>query len=439
MWSEGLFITPQHLQLMDRYHEHLVHHRLEAISPHHWGVFDIDVNLDELARGTYRLDRLGAVMPDGTVVHLAASNPVKGLVAISNGALRGNGQTLGVYLAVPSEGSGGATKAGGSAGARYVEQNKRVSDAFSVAEDVEIQTIQPNIQLLCDEDHKEGYVTLKLNELHINESGRLALSKNFYAPMLQTRCCTPLMDQLSRLVAALASKQKDLVARYGDREAALVEFGAADVATFWYLHTVNTWLPTFMHYSESGIVHPEHLYLALAGFAGQLSTFEAATDPLDLPKYRHDTPGATFVPLVNRVLSLLGTVVSARYTTIPLEQTQPGLFVGRVDDPGLLRRALYLIAGGEIPEEALREDLPRFLKVGSLEQIAHIVQSALPGVGARIDLAPPSAIPVRAHMLYLKLGQMGRYWEAVQQSGTIAIYQPVKPNKVKLELLAIDA
>ncbi|MCA9666009.1 MAG: type VI secretion system baseplate subunit TssK, partial [Myxococcales bacterium] len=142
----------------------------------------------------------------------------------------------------------------------------------------------------------------------------------------------------------------------------------------------------------------------------------------------------------DRILALLGSVVSSRYTQIPLDQTQPGLFVGQVDDPSLLtRRSLYLLAGGEVSEEALRDDVPRFVKVGSLDQIAQIVQSALPGVAVRVDPSPPSALPVRSHLLYLRIERQGRYWDAVRQSGTIAIYQPVKPSRVKLELVAVEA
>jgi type VI secretion system protein ImpJ len=439
MWTEGLFLMPQHLQLLDSYHERLLDQRLSQLGPHYWGVSELEIDADDLARGVFRLARCHAVMPDGLVVQIGPDQPLKGLTAMTGGQLFGGARSLEIYLAVPAADAGGVSADETTGGTRYLRDTRLIPDSFGEADEAEIDCVRPNLQILTNHDNRQNYVTIKIAELVVNESGRLSVSDHYVPPVTRLAAAPPLTDRMGRMVGALASKQKHLVSKYGDRVAAMVEFGAADIATFWYLHTINSWLPIFTHHTESGSVHPEQLYLGLASFAGQLSSFEATTDPLDLPRFRFLDLAGTFYPLFDRILSLLGSVVSARYKTIPLEQTQPGLFVGQVDDPQILRtHLLILTAGGDIDEEVLRDDLPRYLKVGSIDQIAQIVQSALPGVGARTDMSPPSAIPVRAHMLYLRLDKQGRYWEGVKQSGTIAIYQPVKPNRVKLELLAVE-
>ena len=437
MWTEGLFLTPQHLQAFDGYHEQLLERRLATLSPHLWGITELQLDNDELARGVIKVSELSAIMPDGVVVQLSSSAGGKGLSRTTPASLR-QGEKLGLYLGIPPASAGGASPAGQSGGTRYVEETQSYTDTFGIAEDVELQCVRPNIQLLFDGDQRQGYVTLKIAELALSDAGRPAISERYFSPMMRIGSAKPLMELLKRLAAALGAKQRELASRYSDRSAAMVEYGAADVSTFWYLHTVNSWLPVVMHHADSGATHPEQLYLALVSLAGQLSTFDPQNKGTELPRYRHADPAGTFLPLFERVLYLVSTVVSNRYTPISLEQTQPGLFVGRFESPGLLGKALYLVAGGEISEEALREDLPRYLKVGSLDQIAHIVQSALPGVTARIDMAPPNAIPIRSHMLYLRLDKLGGYWDAIEQSATIAIYQPVKPGKVQLELLAVD-
>jgi len=58
-WSEGMMLSPQHLQQNDRYwHAHL-RHRLQAVAPHYWGVLKLHVDivkevliLSELSRGS---------------------------------------------------------------------------------------------------------------------------------------------------------------------------------------------------------------------------------------------------------------------------------------------------------------------------------------------------------------------------------------------------
>jgi type VI secretion system protein ImpJ len=431
MWKEGLFMMPQHLQLMDAYHERLLDSRINALASNGWGISELEIDAEELARGVIALQRCVGVLPDGLFVDVP-----RGVSTMVGTNLRG--RSVEIFLAVPGATVGGVTE-GTDLGARFLKRVETVPDAFGGAQEAEIECLSPNARLLQGHEDRQSYVTIKIAELELSEAGRLLVSDRYIPPCLKIRASAAVMSRLARLVAALGAKQRDLVSKYGNRTAAMVEFGAADIATFLYLHTVNSWLPVFMHITDSGEIHPEQLYLSLASLAGQLASFEAATDPLELPRFKYTDLASTLLPLFDLVFKLLGTVVSARYQTIPLEQTQPGLFVGRSSDPQLLREfALFLIAGGDVPEETLRNDVPRYIKVGSFDQIAKIVHSALPGVPVRVDFAPPNAIPVRAHMLYLRLDKQGRYWDSIIQSGTIAIYQPVKPERIKLELVAVE-
>lgn len=430
-------MMPQHLQLSDEYHEQLLDRRMSALSPNYWGLVEVEVDEDDLARGILRLDRCLAVLPDGLLLDVGQHKLTRHLSATVPPLSAG--RALEVHLAVPHAAVGGAAAEDASRGVRFRQLRETVADIYRIAQDEEVELVEPNAQLLFGGDNLQGYVTIKLFELVAGDEGRLRLSERYIAPCLQVRSSSVLMAQLGRLVAALAAKQKDLAAKYGGRAAAMVEFGAADMATFWYLHSVNGSLPELMHYA-SGAMHPEVLYLVLCRLAGQLSTFEGSADPLELPHFELRDLAGTLLPLFERVFKLLGTVVSARYTPIPLVQQQPGLFVGKVDDPMLLRRgSLYLLAGGDVADDVLRDDVPRYVKVGSMDQIAQIVHSALPGVQVRIDLSPPSGIPVRAHMVYLRLEKQGRYWDSLLSSGQIAIYQPVRPDQVKLELLSLES
>ena len=38
IWSEGMFMSPQHLQQLDRYHEAHVGARVGALFPYDWGL-----------------------------------------------------------------------------------------------------------------------------------------------------------------------------------------------------------------------------------------------------------------------------------------------------------------------------------------------------------------------------------------------------------------
>ena len=440
-WKEGLFIMPQHFQLFDEHTEAQLDRRLETLAEYGWGIAELELDEGELARGLFRIEKCVAVMPDGMLVELDSDRTLQGVVAMSSGALVGGSQSLEVYLAIPgteSRGTANYAGDGAAAGTRFVHSVEEVPDIFGGSAEAPVDCLRPNVQLLLGHQNRQSYVCVKLAELQLGESGALKVSDDYIPPCLKIRASHAIMDRLSRLVAAMGAKQKNLAERYGGRAGNMLEFGAADMSTFWYMHTLNTWLPRLLHYNNQGHPHPEALYLELCSLAGQLNSFEVGATPEDLPAFSFLDLSATFFPLFDRLMDLLGTVVAAKYQTIDLEQVQDGVFVGKPADPHMLRtHTLFLVAGGDVDESVLRQQLPHYLKIGSTDALTQIVSAALPGVKAAIDMSPPAAIPVRAHMVYLRLDSSGEHWDAVLQSGTIAIYQPISPQRVTLELLAV--
>ena len=441
-WKEGLFIMPQHFQLFDEHLEAQLDRRLSTLAEYSWGVSEMELDDGELARGLFRIDNCTTVMPDGMLVELDSERVLQGVVAMSSGALVGGAQNLDVYLAIPgteSRGTANYAGDGAAAGTRFVHTVEEVPDIYGAAADAQVDCLRPNVQLLLGHQNRQSYVCIKIAALELGESGALRVSDNYIPPCLKIRASRAIMERLSRLVAALGAKQKNLSERYGGRAGNMLEFGAADMSTFWYMHTLNTWLPRLLHYNHQGHVHPEQLYLSLCSLAGQLNSFEVGVTPEELPAFSFLDLSSTFFPLFDRLMELLGTVVAAKYKTIELEQVQDGVFVGKPADPHMLRtHTLYLVAGGDVAEEVLRQQLPHYLKIGSVDNLTQIVSAALPGVKAAVDLSPPAAIPVRGHMVYLRLESSGEHWDAVLQSGTIAIYQPISPGRVTLELLAVE-
>ncbi len=446
MWKEGLFVMPQHFQLMERYQERLLEQRLDATSGFGWGVSELQIDEDELARGLFQVTRCTAVMPDGLLIRIGPQHPTKAAVVMAEGSMMSGSDSAEIYLAVPSNvtrGTPSYASAEPTAGARFTRVLVQTNDAYGIGEEAEVECVRPNAQLMLGSDERRDYVTIKIAELRLGEAGTLEVSDDYIPPLLKLQGSKALTTRLARLANATSAKRNSLAERYRGRADAVIEFGATEMATFWYLHTVNSWLPTVLHHAGTSQAHPEQLFLALSAFAGQLSTFDTAGhEPQALPRYEHHALASTFQPLFDYLHRLLGTVVAQRHIPIPLEQSQRGLFVGRPTETDLLRRCqLFLVASAisdEVTEATLREELPRYVKIAALDQIADIVQAAITGVEAQIDLSPPPAIPVKAGQVYLRLQQHGPYWDGVIKSGSVAIYQPIKPSQVELKLLAVE-
>ena len=68
IWSEGLFLQPQHFQQQERYCEPLV--------PYSWGFTAIEFERDFLKIGKVGFRRLAGVFPDGTPFRMPDDDPL---------------------------------------------------------------------------------------------------------------------------------------------------------------------------------------------------------------------------------------------------------------------------------------------------------------------------------------------------------------------------
>ncbi|MFJ0631878.1 type VI secretion system baseplate subunit TssK, partial [Bordetella bronchiseptica] len=66
VWSEGMFLRPQHFQQFERHIEAQLRVRAAAASGCGWGYTALEIDRDALALGKLALARAAGVLPDGT-------------------------------------------------------------------------------------------------------------------------------------------------------------------------------------------------------------------------------------------------------------------------------------------------------------------------------------------------------------------------------------
>jgi type VI secretion system protein ImpJ len=96
IWSEGLFLQPQHFQQQERYFERYVEARCHALVSHSWGFTEIEFERDLLSIGKVALRRAVGVFPDGTPFRMPDDDPLPTPIDVGPEA---RDQIL--YLAVP--------------------------------------------------------------------------------------------------------------------------------------------------------------------------------------------------------------------------------------------------------------------------------------------------------------------------------------------------
>jgi type VI secretion system protein ImpJ len=435
-------MTPQHLQQSDTYHEALVHSRVHSVVPYDWGITEIQFDDRALTAGQVRVTKCHGVFQDGSPFFIGDRGEDQVEARPLEGAFPAALEALDVYIAVPIARETHANVAMDPAKAgpatRFVAAQVSVPDVNTGRNETAVTWGRPNLRLLFGTEPRDAFETIRIGQVVRDRTGAYAFRKNLIPPILRIKASDHLMNGMRRVLSALVGKQKALAEGRRMRTAASVDFQASDTAKFWMLHTMNSYIPICSHMVDHGLVHPEHAFTMLASLIGELCTFSPDGDPTSIPKFNYLDLGDVFDPVFDRALSLIAGVLAESFTVVPLEKRDDGMYLGKFEDPKLPRtHELFLEAKG-IDEGTLRERLPRLLKVGSWTQIGYILNAAMPGVRVSVEYRPPGAIPIKPGLVYLRVDQAGDYWNDILGSGTIAIYQPIDPQKVDLRLIAVQ-
>ena len=441
VWNEGMLLTPQHFQQWDNYHEELLQSRIRSVAPYEYGVIDLSINHEAIANGNFQVTACRAVMPDGLMINVPDAEGAPDLRPVAD-HLKAEAEKLGVYLAIPAKKMGEANfQSNGAApepNIRYLQEGALVKDETSGTNEQPLAYARNNLRIVFDDEIRDGFSAIKIAELMRTPTGQLRISDEYIPPVLNVTASRWLADMLRQLVEILITKSGSLGEQRRQRQAGLADFTTSDAGVFWLLHTINSSVPAMSHYFRSSLVHPERLYLEMAGLAGKLMTFSTDHHPKDIVKYDHDDLYLTFHTLSAQLRLLLETVIPSRCVPIPLEKVRDALYVGRVEDERLLKdAAFYLAVRSNISEPKLIEGVPRVVKIASRDVIDSVINSAIPGVVLSYSNPPPAPIPARVGFKYFKLDSAGQYWEGIKGSKVLAVYVPDEIPGEKLEMYAV--
>ena len=427
LWSEGLFLRPQHFQQQDRYHEARMHTAMLAAQPMLWGVQSVEWDTAALANGRLRLLSVRAIFREGELFDAPASDLLP--AAVDLGELPSELQEVTYHAALPSQESD-----------RFQQAERETADLFSDALPAGLTYLRKQLRLVSDLEPRGAYDSFPLLRLRRMVSGSFEPDPTFMPPSLSVGATPRLKLLLDQLMDALQAKANALQGHMREPSRNVIEFRSGDVSSFWLLHTVSTSAATLLHLLRHPELHPERLYQAMLGLAGGLMTYSRLVHLGSLPAYDHAAPHQCFLQLDVLVRELLDTVISARYFSIALREDKPGYHTGKLDSGKIGAGAtLYLAIAAAMPALELVEAVPLRVKAGAPDDVEQCVLSAMPGV--KLVHAPqvPSAIPVRPDTCYFALENRGVLYEQMLKAQSISIYVPAGIKELRLELLVVTA
>lgn len=439
IWTKGTFLSPQHLQVQDRFIEDTLNFRLRALKFCPWGFDQLVIDQERLSEGQFLVSTASGIFPDGLLFDVPDADPPPPSKSMADFFEPGT-KSLDVYLTIPDYRQRGmnVSLADRDQNTRYGAGVISFRDENNGVSEKPVQIARKNLHLLVEGENRQGNSVLRIARVERTEAGTFRLDPRFVPPLLNIRASDYLFGIVRGMVEILSSRSSQLSGSRRQKNQSLADFTAADIANFWLLYTVNSHFPHFAHFFETKNAHPEELYQAMVSLTGSLTTFSLKVRPRDIPAYDHDELGPCFAALDDKLRSLLETVVPTNLVSLPLRLTQSSIYATALSEEKYLDNSrMYLAVAAEAKEEDIIKRVPVLVKVCSATHIDHLVKQALPGVPLQHLPTPPSAIPVKLKYQYFSISQSGAAWEAVRRARNFACYVPGDFSNPDLELIIL--
>jgi type VI secretion system protein ImpJ len=436
MWTEGMFLQPQHFQQQDRYLTRLLDARVQAAAGHAWGFQSLALDEAALLQGKIALASAHGVLPDGMPFAVPAHDPAPPAIDVPPDA-RDELVLLAVAMARPGVAESDVEDASPSMPPRFHAVDIEAADSHAASlRQAPLQIGRLNLRLLLERDANEGFTHLGVARIvERRADGRVTLDTQYIAPTLHVQGQLSLDGCLREVVGLLHQRGEALAARLAQPGRA----GVGEIADFLLLQVCNRYEPLLVHLQSLPVLHPERLYALLLTLAGDLATFRERKRPVDFPAYNHDQLAPCFRAVMTDLRQSLSMVLEQTALPIELQDRKYGVRVAIIADVELQRSAQFVFAvNAQMPSEALRARFPTQVKIGPAERIRDLVNLQLPGVGLRPLPVAPRQIPYHAGFSYFELETRGNeLWRQLETSGGLAMHIAGDFPGLELEFWAI--
>lgn len=450
LWSEGLFVTPQHFQQWDLFQDAAVSERIALTRPFAWGVHTIEVDTELLARGTFRLLSFRGIFPGGGVLRVPEFDPPPRSIPFGD-AVNIRSDAFEILLGLPARRSGwpntqlAENSTEEAKELRFKAKSVSVPDENSGRDERTLQRAEQNLQILLQTDLRDNYECIPLVQVKRTATGEFQIVEEFVPPLLNLTASGYLVKLCRTLLERLSARSKQLGERFTESGVNARDITPANLRAFLQFTVVNQTIPLLAHFREVAGVHPEEFYRVFAALVGQLCTFNPTRfHPRDIPPYNHTMIGPVFKQLESMLVELLDIKeVAHGYEVIPLATVSEGRLHGQFTRESSLQpsTALILTFTGGPGEEVNEPDLVASIQqiiVASQDRISQKLALSLPGLVLHHLPVPPPVIPRARGTTYFQLAAQGNDWDAIRESKNLAIQLPPRYRGLKLELLSLE-
>ncbi len=442
VWSEGMYLAPQHFQAQNRFFEDSLHFATSSLWNESYGFAACEVDPDALQNGILALRHARGIFEDGLAFDMPECDRLPQPRSFAD-LFSPTADHLTLCLAVPRwlpEGKNCELEVALDATSRYASEIETLHDENTGRDEKQVALGRKNLRLIVESEATASLLTLPVARVVRDGAGRFVCDPVFIPPCLRVSASPRLMSLLSRLVEILEEKSTAVSQEQQQQGKGRFQTGlsARQVSQFWFLHAVNSSLTPLRHLLLSKHGHPEELFQEMSRLAGALCTFGLDAHPRSLPNYDHRRPDRCFDVLDDHIRRHLEIVVPAQAIIIPLKQTGRYFYEGEVKDQRCFGRSRWVLGiHSPIGEADLIVKAPQLLKICSAKFVPDLVKRAMAGLGLTHIQVPPSAVAAKVDSQYFTVDRSGPCWEHIMKTRMVGVYVPGELPTPEMELLVI--
>ena len=437
VWSQGLFLTPEHFQQQDRYNEYQRTRLTQELSLDGYGFSELKLNTESLLQGKIGLKQAAGIFQDGTYFSMPATHKLPTMLDLSETEDVNDKR---IMLAISETGNSKklvAEKIAQSSSKRFRKELKVV---ISINEGEEssatIEVAEENYHLVVEGKSQEGYECLPIARIkEKKQDGSIELDENFVPVVLNLKASEVLSDKLQNLLSLLEHRREKIAARVMGIDSSTT----SSIHNYLILQILNKNLAELYQFTGQKRVFPQQIYQTLIRLEAELSTFYGSgRKPQTLPAYSQKQIDHCFTAVVNTIKTYLSHVLDENAHEIQLEEKGYGIKVAHIDQVELFNQASFVIAAkAEMASRELKDQLPRQIKIGSLSNIRQLVNAQLPGISLAELSVAPREVPVKKDYSYFAIDNRSPLWAESSQSRSIAFHVSGEFPGLDVELWAI--
>lgn len=422
LWGEGLFLRPQHFQMLERqFHDKLSRSEHWA-TPFYYGLHKIVLDHDALANWRVSLSECHLRFKDGTQLrcpqdaHLSPIEIPRDTFATADSKVR-------VYVGIP-ELRRGFSNTSGDPGVetRYVSFTEVVEDENATGNPQELELRKLNPQILIGDEAARGFDAIPIAQLRLGRTAEAPpqIDTSYIPPVLVAEAWQRLQRFVRMVYDRLSAEAERLSQQMIDRGIAFASGNRDDFEHILKLQSVNAALGNLAYLPFTPGIHPFTVYKQLCKAAGSLAIFRSERRLAELPVYDHDNLAPCFARL-GTLLEL--DDVDDLYERIPFASQGYQMTVRLNPDWLATTWSFYIGVQAKIKSQRVNELLSQQalgMKVGSREEVDSIYDGGEAGVQIIPVGDAPRVFP-QNDWHYFRVNREGMHWDAIEDSLNLGI------------------